>query len=97
MSIQVVFGKNGFYHPAYGRMGRGEFRGFVYTLPDEFKAKGMLPKSAKIIEDESEMEEVLEANDQTKPIKAKVVDTAQFEKNVKPAKKASGSSKEPLE
>lgn len=110
MAVEVVFGKNGFYHPAYGRLGRGDNRGQVYSLPDNFKAEGMLPTSAKIVA-EDELEEVLDENDQRKPIKPKVVDEAQFAKNVKnspapdqsaatqsvAAQKGRGSSKEPLE
>lgn len=37
MSIKVRFDKHGFYHPAYGRLGRGDkHRGQIYQLPDEF-------------------------------------------------------------
>jgi len=96
MSIEVVFGKNGFYHPAYGRLGRGNNKGTVYTLPDEFKEKGMLPSSATILP-KAKVDDVLEANDQRKPVKPKIVDEAQFDKNVKGAAAAKGSSKEPLE
>lgn len=37
--IRVRFDKNGFYHPAYGRLGRGANAGTVYELPDEFAAE----------------------------------------------------------
>lgn len=36
MTINVQFGKNGFYHPAYGRLGRGGNKNAIYQLPDEF-------------------------------------------------------------
>ena len=36
--IRVRFDKNGFYHPAYGRLGRGANVGVVYEMPDEFAA-----------------------------------------------------------
>lgn len=36
MAITVRFDKNGFYHPAYGRLGRGKNEGRVYKLPDAF-------------------------------------------------------------
>ena len=36
MAIKVIFGKNGFYHPSYGRLGRGAGKGTVYELPDTF-------------------------------------------------------------
>ena len=36
MAIRVRFDKNGFYHPAYGRLGRGKNEGRVYVLPDAF-------------------------------------------------------------
>mgnify|MGYP003634828114 CR=1 FL=1 len=35
--IRVQFDKNGFYHPAFGRLGRGEAnKGRIYGLPDQF-------------------------------------------------------------
>lgn len=34
--IKVKFGKNGFYHPAFGRLGRGGAAGTIYELPDAF-------------------------------------------------------------
>jgi len=80
MSIHVVFGKNGFYHPAFGRMGRGDAnRGLVYTLPDAFKEKGMLPSSAEIV-DAEDLDEVLEEIEQLKAIKPKVVDETKLPK-----------------
>lgn len=36
MAIRVIFGKDGFYHPAFGRMGRGRNAGRIYILPDQF-------------------------------------------------------------
>ena len=46
MSINVRFDKAGFYHPAFGRMGRGKNAGRVYTLPEFFAEEGKLPASA---------------------------------------------------
>ena len=37
MAIKVRFDKAGFYHPAFGRLGRGDAnRGRIYQLPDQF-------------------------------------------------------------
>ena len=36
MAIRVRFAKNGCYHPAFGRLGRGKNEGKVYVLPDSF-------------------------------------------------------------
>ena len=72
MPIQVVFDKNGFFHDAYGRMGRGKMAGIVYTLDDAFAAPGMLPKTAEIISDPEVLEEALEDANQTKPVKPAV-------------------------
>lgn len=36
MAIRVRFDKNGFNHPAFGRLGRGKNQGRVYVLPDQF-------------------------------------------------------------
>ncbi len=36
MAIRVRFDKNGFYHPAFGRLGRGKNEGRIYVLPDVF-------------------------------------------------------------
>lgn len=80
MPINVRFDKSGFYHPAYGRMGRGKNAGRVYTLPDFFAAQGKLPRSADIIEDKEKLEEILEEENQTKPIKPKVVDEEQLKR-----------------
>ena len=78
MTVNVIFGKNGFYHPAYGRMGRGDkSRGLIYVLPDAFKAEGMLPSSAELVDPE-DLEEVLEEIEQKKPIKPTVVDETQL-------------------
>jgi hypothetical protein len=81
MPINVRFDKNGFYHPAYGRMGRGKNAGRVYTLPDFFATEGKLPLSADIIEDKEKLEEILEEENQTKPIKPKVVDEEQLKRS----------------
>jgi len=107
MTVKVVFAKNGFYHPAFGRMGRGDKNsGRVYELPDVFKEKGMLPRSAKIIEDKDDLEAALEEAGQTKAVKPKVIDEAQYDKTVAgrgPVRKAdsaqkrtTGSDKKPL-
>lgn len=37
--MKVKFGKNGFIHPAYGRLGRGNNSGQWYTLPAVFGEK----------------------------------------------------------
>jgi hypothetical protein len=39
MAIKVRFDKDGFHHPAYGRLGRGKDAGRVYLLPDQFGEK----------------------------------------------------------
>ena len=81
MTINVVFDKNGFYHPAFGRMGRTERnRNKVYALPDIFGEPGNLPSTAKIISDPEQLEEFLEDNDQLKPEKPKVVEPVELEK-----------------
>lgn len=37
MAIKVRFDKDGWYHPAFGRLGRGDKNaGTIYTLPDQF-------------------------------------------------------------
>lgn len=38
-TIRVRFDKHGFYHPTFGRLGRGENKGRVYVLPKEFAEK----------------------------------------------------------
>lgn len=84
MAIQVQFDKHGWYHPAFGRLGRGDKnRGVVYTLPDVFAEPGRLPATAKII-DAEELDEVLEDLEQAKPIKPKVADEDALEKVVAP-------------
>jgi hypothetical protein len=80
MPINVRFGKNGFYHPAFGRMGLGKMAGDVYTLPDLFREEGMLPKSAVILEDPAAVSELLEEQRQRKPHAPKVIDEEQLEK-----------------
>jgi hypothetical protein len=80
MPINVRFDKVGFYHPAFGRMGRGKNAGRVYTLPDFFAAEGKLPASAEVIEDKTQLEDILEEEGQTKPIKPKVVDEVQLKR-----------------
>lgn len=39
MAIRVQFDKNGWYHPAFGRLGRGDNKGRIYELPDAFGKK----------------------------------------------------------
>jgi hypothetical protein len=80
MPINVRFDKAGFYHPAFGRMGRGKNAGRVYSLPDFFSEPGKLPNSAEIIENKAALEEILEEEGQTKPIKPKVVDEVQLQR-----------------
>lgn len=80
MPINVVFDKNGFYHPVFGRMGRGRNQGKVYTLPDAFDKNGMLPSTAELIDDPDDLEETLELEGQRKPIKPKVLDEGRAEK-----------------
>jgi len=107
MTIKVVFGKNGFYHPNFGRLGRGDNnRGKVYTLPDEFAEKGMLPTSARILESEEEVSEALEEAEQKVPEKPKMVDPDVFKEKVtgrgtvkspdSAQKRTTGSDKKPL-
>jgi hypothetical protein len=79
MPIQVQFGKNGFHHPAFGRLGRGKTISTIYTLPDDFAQKGMLPRSAQIIDPE-DLEDKLEEAEQAKPVKPKVADEAALKK-----------------
>lgn len=95
MPINVRFDKVGFYHPAYGRMGRGKNAGRVYTLPDFFATEGKLPGSAEIIEDKEKLEEILEEENQTKPIKPKVVDEEQLKRSEQAAKPAVSSNRRP--
>lgn len=95
MPINVRFDKVGFYHPAYGRMGRGKSAGHVYTLPDFFAAEGRLPASADIIADKEQLEEILEEESQTKPIKPKVVDEEQLKRSEQTAKSAASSNRRP--
>jgi len=95
MPITVRFDKVGFYHPAFGRMGRGKNAGRVYTLPDFFAAEGQLPASAEVIEDKTQLEETLEEEGQTKPIKPKVVDEVQLKRSEQGAKPATSSNRRP--
>jgi hypothetical protein len=91
MAIHVQFDKHGWYHPAFGRLGRGDkARGTVYMLPDKFGEKDektgkflMLPQTAVIIDSE-ELDEVLEELDQPKPVKPKVSDPDALEKTSAP-------------
>jgi len=96
MPINVRFDKVGFYHPAYGRMGRGKNAGRVYALPDFFAAEGKLPASAEIIEDKEQLEEILEEENQTKPIKPKVVDEEQLKRSEQAAKPVSDNRRPPV-
>lgn len=79
MPITVKFDKNGFYHPVYGRMGRGRFAGMIYTLPDAFAEVGMLPATAEVIQSEDLTDELEDAR-QAKPIKPAVLNTDAYEK-----------------
>lgn len=79
MAINVIFDKNGFHHPVFGRMGRGRYLGKVYSLPDAFSAVGMLPSTASII-DKEDLEDVLEEEEQRKPIKPQILDEERYEK-----------------
>lgn len=36
MAIRVRFDKHGWYHPAFGRLGRGRTEGKIYVLPEMF-------------------------------------------------------------
>lgn len=92
MAINVIFDKNGFYHPVYGRMGRGKNQGLVYTLPDAFEKAGMLPNTAEIIDDPEDLEETLEDNEQRKPIKPKVLDEDRAQKITGAGRKRKASS-----
>lgn len=95
MPINVRFDKNGFYHPAFGRMGRGKNAGRVYSLPDFFGAPGKLPSSATVIEDPAKLEEILEEEEQAKPIKPKVIDEDQLKKAEKAAAERPVSTRRP--
>ena len=35
--VRVKFDNNGFYHPSYGKMGKGRNLGVIYTLPSFFR------------------------------------------------------------
>ena len=99
--MKVRFSKNGFYHPAFGRMGLGKNAGDIYDLPEIFRASGMLPSSAEILDDKpaEDVEELLERQGQKRPHKPKVVDESQFEKAKEMAAKRSaprGSGKKAL-
>jgi len=96
MTINVRFDKAGFYHPAYGRMGRGKNAGRVYALPDFFEAEGKLPASAQIIESKAELEEILEEEEQPKPIKPKVVDEEQLKRSEQAAQPKGGNRRPPV-
>lgn len=95
MPINVRFDKVGFYHPAYGRMGRGKNAGRVYTLPDFFADEGKLPVSAEVIADREQLEEVLEEEGQTKPIKPKVVDEEQLKRSENGSRPATSGNRRP--
>jgi hypothetical protein len=36
MAIRVRFSRDGWYHPAFGRLGRGKGTDVIYRLPDQF-------------------------------------------------------------
>jgi hypothetical protein len=96
MSINVRFDKVGFYHPAYGRMGRGKNAGRVYALPDFFADEGKLPRSAEVIRDKQHLEEVLEEEDQKKPIKPTVVDEEQLRRTEQAVKPVTDNRRPPV-
>lgn len=96
MPINVRFDKAGFYHPAYGRMGRGKNAGRVYALPDFFGAEGKLPASAQIIDSKAELEEILEEEEQPKPIKPKVVDEEQLKRSEAAAQSKASNRRPPV-
>jgi hypothetical protein len=96
MPINVRFDKAGFYHPAFGRMGRGKNAGRVYSLPDFFGNEGKLPASAEIIEDKAKLEEILEEEEQAKPIKPKVVDEEQLKRAQAPTTAIEGNRRPPV-
>jgi len=75
--ITVQFSKNGFYHPAYGRLGRGRNVNKVYSLPDAFGEPGRLPSTTRILE-RDDLPEILEEEEQAAPIRPKVVDEEQL-------------------
>ncbi len=95
MPINVRFDKVGFYHPAYGRMGRGKNAGRVYTLPDFFMTEGKLPLSAEIIEDKEKLAEILEEENQPRPIKPKVVDEEQLKRSEQASTSSVSSNRRP--
>lgn len=76
----VKFDNNGFYHSAFGRMGTGRNAGKIYDLPDIFKATGMLPKTAEIMDGVSrdELEDMMLDAGQKRPVKPTVVDEVQL-------------------
>lgn len=87
--MKVRFSKNGFFHPAFGRMGRGKQAGDVYELDDEiFGADGALPKSAEIIDDmpADELDLLLEEQGQRRTHKPKPIDDVQLKKAKERAK-----------
>lgn len=96
MPINVRFDKVGFYHPAFGRMGRGKNAGRVYSLPDLFAEQGKLPASAEVIEDKAKLEEILEEEEQAKPIKPKVVDEEQLKRAQASAPIIDGNRRPPV-
>ena len=74
MPINVKFSSDGFYHAAFGRLGRGKASGKIYTLPDEFAAPGMLPSRTEILTQREDLDAALEDAEQTKPVTPKVAD-----------------------
>ena len=71
MSINVRFGRRGFYHPAFGRLGIGDDAGKVYTLPDTFDEDGLLPRDTEYLDTEDEVDDALVEAQQEKPEKPK--------------------------
>lgn len=93
MTINVKFAKNGWWSPAYGRMGRGHNTNRVYQLPDYMRDH--LPSSAQISSDDAELDKWLEDEEQAKPIKPVITDADQLErmKKQKPVKPVAASER----
>jgi hypothetical protein len=90
--LLVRFSKNGFYHPATGRLGTGDNAGRVYRLPEDFRLPGMLPKSAEILNEAPAevLEDILDEVNQREAAKVSI-DRDELQRAVDHAK---GKSKE---
>ena len=96
--MYVRFDKNGFYHPAFGRMGQGRRRGDVYKLPDDiFAAEGALPSTAEVLDvSRDELQDILADHGQSRVHTPVVIDEEQHRAAVarsKRAKRAHSDSK----